>query len=126
MFNAGSYPISVAEMSNFISDADWIFTKEEYEDLIFYLAKYPEAGDVIPGTGGVRKMRWPARGQGKRGGARVIYYFRDLNVPLYLLAAYAKGEKLNITAREKVAMSIMVDELVTASMGRRLRVVRNS
>jgi mRNA-degrading endonuclease RelE of RelBE toxin-antitoxin system len=126
MFNAGSYPICIAEMSDFTDDAGRIFTKDEYEQLVLFLAKYPEAGDVIPGTGGVRKVRWRARGQGKRGGARVIYYFRDLNVPVYLLAVYAKGEKLNLTAGEKKAMSIMVTQIVNASVHKRLKVVINS
>ena len=63
---------------------------------------------------------------GKQGGARVIYYFRDLNVPVYLLAVYAKGEKLNLTAGEKKAMSQMVDQIVNASVHKRLKVVRNS
>jgi hypothetical protein len=126
MFNAGSYPISIAEMPDFIGDAGRIFTKDEHEQLVLFLAKYPDAGDIIPGTGGVRKVRWPARGQGKRGGARVIYYFRDLNVPVYLLAAYAKGEKLNLTAGEKKAMSWMVDQIVSATVHQRIRIVRNS
>ena len=91
-----------------------------------FLANHPDAGEVIPGTGGIRKVRWPARGQGKRGGARVIYYFRDLNMPVYLLAAYAKGEKINLTAGEKKAMRKAVDLIVEASMARRSRVVRRA
>jgi hypothetical protein len=119
MFNASSYYISIAEMQGFIDDATSIFTQDEYESLIVFLANYPDAGDVIPGTGGVRKVRWPALGQGKRGGARVIYYFRDLNMPVYLLAAYAKGEKIDLTAAEKKAMRKMVDLIVAATMARR-------
>lgn len=126
MFNAGSYFISIAEMAQFIEDADRIFTDDEYDRLVLFLADHPDAGEIIPGTGGVRKMRWPARGQGKRGGARVIYYFRDLNVPVYLLAVYAKGEKINLTEKEKKMMRHAVDEIVQASMVGRLRVVRRA
>jgi hypothetical protein len=126
MFNAGSYYISISEMQGFINDAARIFTADEYDSLMIFLANHPDAGEVIPATGGVRKVRWPARGQGKRCGARVIYYFRDLNMPVYLLAVYAKGEKINLTAGEKKAMRKMVDLIVEASMDRRSRVVRRA
>lgn len=62
--------------------------------------------------GGVRKIRWAAGGKGKRGGARVIYYFRDLNIPVFLLAVYKKGEKLNLTMSEREQMRALVDHLV--------------
>ena len=101
MFNAGSYWISIVEMDSFSEDARNVFTKDEWEELVNFLAQYPDAGELIPGTGGVRKVRWRAKGQGKRGGARVIYYFRDLNVPVYLLAVYAKNEKLDLSENEK-------------------------
>jgi mRNA-degrading endonuclease RelE of RelBE toxin-antitoxin system len=94
MFNAGNYLISIAEVKSFIDDADDIFTEDELDALRYQLAQFPDSGDIIPDTGGVRKIRHGARGQGKRGGARVIYYFRDLNVPVYLLAVYTKGEKI--------------------------------
>jgi RelE toxin of RelE / RelB toxin-antitoxin system len=123
MFNAGSYLITIAEMDQFTGDAENIFTETEYEELILFLAEYPDAGEIIPGTGGVRKVRWRARGQGKRGGARVVYYFRDLNVPVYLLAVYAKGEKLNLTEAEKKTMARIVDALVDSAMAKRLRVI---
>jgi hypothetical protein len=126
MFNAGSYLISIAEMDDFFVDAKKIFTEDEYEELILFLAEHPDAGEIMPGTGGVRKVRWPAKGQGKRGGARVIYYFRDLNVPVYLLAVYAKGEKLNLTEAEKRQMSKIVDSIVEAAMAKRFRVIRRA
>ena len=126
MFNAGSYLITIAELADFIEDSKRIFTEAEYEELVLFLAEHPDSGEVIPGTGGVRKVRWPARGQGKRGGARVIYYFRDLNVPVYLLAVYAKGEKINLSQREKKMMSRYVDLIVKAIMAKRLRVVKRA
>jgi hypothetical protein len=126
MFNAGSYYISISEMDPFVEDAERIFTKNEYENLILFLANHPDAGELIQGTGGVRKVRWPARGQGKRGGARVVYYFRDLNVPVYLLAVYAKGEKISLTEKEKKMMRRTVDQIVQATMARRLRIVRRA
>ncbi len=121
MFKAGAHAITIAETAQFESDARAIFTDAEYQRLILFLAHHPDAGDLVPETGGVRKLRWAARGQGKRGGARVIYYFRDINVPVYLLAAYAKGEKINLTAAEKKAMRGMIDDIVEANMTRRGR-----
>lgn len=112
MFNACNYPITIAEMASCTRDMASVFNAREYEDLISHLATYPEAGVIIPGTGGIRKLRWRARSQGKRGGARVIYYFRDLNMPVYLLAVYAKGERMDITEAEKAAMHHLVNELV--------------
>ena len=123
MFNAGSYWITIAEMASFEKEARDIFNDDEYNDLVLHLATHPDAGDIIPDTGGVRKIRWPARGQGKRSGARVIYYFRDLNVPVYLLAVYAKGEKINLTMAEKKQMRKSVDLISSAAVGRRMKVV---
>lgn len=76
------------------------------------------AGAVIPGTGGLRKVRWAMPGKGKRGGARVIYYHHEADYPLILLAGYAKNEKADLTAAEKKAMSACV-ETVRALVRRR-------
>ncbi|WP_151978492.1 MULTISPECIES: type II toxin-antitoxin system RelE/ParE family toxin [unclassified Roseovarius] len=93
-------------------DLDSVLSESEHDQLIDWLALNPDAGDIIPGTKGVRKSRWGYDGQGKRGGLRIIYYFRDLNMPIYLIAVYKKNEKLNLTAREKRVISQMVDEIV--------------
>lgn len=119
MFNAGAYGITIAELASFEAEARSVFTEPEYESLILFLAEQPDAGVLIPDTGGIRKLRWRARGQGKRGGARVIYYFRDLNVPVYLLAVYVKGEKLDLTEVEKRQMRRLIDRIVTANAARR-------
>lgn len=111
--------MTICEVSAFASEARQVFTEDEHERLIIYLAFYPDSGDVMTETGGLRKLRWPARGQGKRGGARVVYYFRDANMPLYLLAVYTKGEKIDLTHAEKKAMRGMVVALVEAAMQRR-------
>lgn len=69
---------------------------EEYQGLQIYLAAYPDAGDVIPGTRGCRKLRWGAEGRGKRGGVRVIYYCQAKNGWIYRLTLYAKNEESNL------------------------------
>ena len=63
-----------------------------------WLASYPDAGDVIPGSGGCRKVRWSRRGMGKRAGVRVIYYLPTTSGPLWLLLIYAKNAQDNIPA----------------------------
>ncbi len=73
MFKANNYLISIVETRSYLSDAENIFTEDERSKLADFLATNPHFGDVIPGCGGVRKLRWGARGLGKRGGARVIY-----------------------------------------------------
>jgi mRNA-degrading endonuclease RelE of RelBE toxin-antitoxin system len=71
---------------------------EEYSSLQHDLAALPESGDVIPGTGGVRKIRWAVRGRGKRGGVRVVYVARVAKEVIWLLTIYAKNEAESIPA----------------------------
>jgi hypothetical protein len=77
--------LTVMETSVFARRAEQLLTVEEHEDLILYLALHPESGDVIPGAGGVRKVRFAAKGRGKSGGVRAIYYFFDEQNPRYAL-----------------------------------------
>lgn len=70
---------------------------EQYGELQRYLIKHPTAGDIVPKSGGVRKLRWKMAGRGKRGGMRVIYYLKD-KTTIYLLTVYSKGEVSNISA----------------------------
>ena len=72
---------------------------EEYAALQLALRRDPEAGPVIPGSGGVRKLRWAAAGRGKRGGYRVIYYVRRANGVIWMLTMYPKNVAENISAR---------------------------
>lgn len=74
---------------------------EQRTDLVDYLAYNPRAGDLIPGTGGVRKLRWGLEGRGKRGGARVIYFHHDAGMPLFALTALAKNEQADLSERDR-------------------------
>jgi len=78
------------------------------------LAANPAAGDEIPGTGGVRKIRFAASGRGKRGGARVIYYYLDETIPIYALLVYAKNVKTDMTPDEKRVVAALATELKKA------------
>ena len=85
------------------------------EVLIGYLAEFPKAGVVMPGTGGIRKLRWAREGMGKRGGVRIIYYFHDDRMPLYLLTVFAKNEKADLNAADRKALANFVADLSEAA-----------
>jgi mRNA-degrading endonuclease RelE of RelBE toxin-antitoxin system len=73
-------------------------TDDEYLGLQGFLLKYPEFGKVVPGSGGIRKIRWAVAGKGKSGGLRVIYYFKKQDDEIWLLTIYKKSEVANIPA----------------------------
>jgi hypothetical protein len=93
--------ITVAETELFVRQAKDVWDEAGREAFVDFIAQNPEAGDVIPDTGGVRKIRWARAGTGKRGGARVIYFHHDPDHPLYLLMVYAKARQENLTPDEK-------------------------
>ena len=84
------------ETSIFTQRITKLLTDDEYHDLQVVLAENPKAGDVIPGAGGLRKLRWRAAGRGKRGGLRIIYYCWSEH-RLYLIFAYDKTEQGDLT-----------------------------
>jgi hypothetical protein len=92
--------ITVAETAVFVRQAASVWDDAEREEFVSFIAANPETGDVIPETGGVRKVRWSRPGTGKRGGARVIYFYHDANQPLYLLMVYAKARQADLSADE--------------------------
>ncbi len=94
-------PLSIVETPEFLSATRKLMTEAERTLLINFLAVNPTAGDLIPGTGGVRKLRWGLEGRGKRGGARVIYFFHDPGMPLFALTAYAKNERADLTQQDR-------------------------
>src|SRR5271165_3004758 len=81
-------------------------TDDEYREMQGRLASAPEAGDMIPGTGGFRKLRWadPRRGKGRRGGLRVIYYYFLSDFQILLVTIYGKDEAADLTPSEKRAL----------------------
>ena len=98
---------TVAESRAFTRRAPELLSEQARTDLIDLLARDPLAGDMIPGTGGLRKLRWAAdaKGQGTRSGARVIYYVLTEDHPIYLMAIYGKGERADLTPDGKQAMA---------------------
>ena len=90
--------LTVIETPIFQSMAADIWTQTEREDFAVYISEHPLVGDVIPQTGGLRKLRWARQGMGKRGGARVIYYTRLPQGEIVLIAVYAKAKFDNLPA----------------------------
>jgi len=86
------------EISKFTSLLDDYLNDEEYRKLQNYLLENPKAGVILRGSGGIRKLRWAARGKGKSGGVRIIYYWAEQPEHIYLLTLYSKGEQENIDA----------------------------
>ncbi len=103
---------TVAELPEYTRVADKLLSAAERLDVVRYLAEHPKAGDLLEGTGGVRKLRWGRGGQGKSGGVRVVYYVYDETMPLYLLTLFAKGDKSNLTQAERNELAGLVDVLV--------------
>lgn len=98
----------------FIRSAEKLLDAIERQDVINYLALHPKAGEVMQGTGGVRKLRWGRGGQGKSGGVRVIYYFHNESMPLYLLTLFSKNERSNLSQAERNKLSELTRMLVLA------------
>ena len=90
--------------------------EEEYLLLQEALASNPTAGDVMPGTGGFRKMRWadPRRGKGRRGGLRLIYYYFSSDGQIWLMTIYDKSEMVDLSAREKKTLRDAVEKEMKA------------
>jgi hypothetical protein len=85
--------------------------KNDYDDLKKELVINPERGDLIPGTGGVRKIRMKSASKGKRGGFRACYYYLVQDEEIYLLLLYAKNEQENLTMDEKKDLKLFIHEL---------------
>lgn len=113
MLGAGRYPITVAELRSYSQDADRVFTEEEHERLKERLAFLPDSGDTIAGTGGVRKLLWPFKDRrGRAREAHVLYFFHDLNMPLYMLAIFVQAEWRELDDESRNELARLVEELV--------------
>ena len=93
---------TVVETPVFLSEARSLGMPDaERLAIVTWIAANPEAGDVIEGTGGARKVRFAGRGKGKSGGYRVITFFTGTDIPVFLLNIFAKNEKTDLTAKER-------------------------
>jgi hypothetical protein len=96
------------EASTFTKLIGIYLTDDEYLGLQNYLLKYPDAGKIVRGSGGVRKLRWAISGQGKSGGLRVIYYWKRQDDEIWMLTVYGKSERETIPGHilKKIAEEI--------------------
>ena len=97
------------ETDIFTEDVKTLLDDDEYHRFQIFLATQPEYGDLIQNTGGLRKIRWLAGGKGKRGGVRVIYFYRTREFEIRLLLIYLKGVKDDLSASEKAILKKMIE-----------------
>lgn len=99
--------IEVAPFTKYLRD---YLNDDEYRELQNFLIEQPEAGDLIQGTGGLRKLRWSMDNQGKRRGVRVIYYWQISRDQIYLFTLYAKNEMSDLSSNEKKVLKKMLED----------------
>lgn len=93
--------IAIIELPSFNKKAAILFRTKELDELKKYLMIHPDKGDIIPSTGGIRKMRWTSGDKGKRGGARVIYFYYIYGSEIFLMTCYSKKDQEDISPSEK-------------------------
>jgi len=101
--------VVIVETRAFTARIDDLLTDEQYRGLQPHLVRRPTAGSAIPGTGGLRKLRWVASGRGKRGGTRVIYFWHPASSQLLMLFAFGKNERTDLTAEQRKVLRQIVE-----------------
>jgi hypothetical protein len=107
---------TITEMPEYIRRADELLSESECKSVIDYLSARPRVGDIMEGTGGIRKLRWGRGNKGKSGGVRVIYYYHDERIPLYLLTIFGKNERTNLSKAERNELAKLVSVLTHAAL----------
>jgi mRNA-degrading endonuclease RelE of RelBE toxin-antitoxin system len=107
--------ITVAELPEYMRQAERFLSEAERREVIDYLASRPKAGVLIRATGGIRKLRWARGARGKSAGVRVIYYFHSERIPLYLLTMFGKNEQSDLSAAERNGLAALVKLLIEES-----------
>jgi hypothetical protein len=110
--------ITIAELPEYIRRSEKLLDEEERNGIIDYLAVHHTAGDIMKGTGGIRKLRWSRKGKGKRGGVRVIYYFFKETAPLFLLTVFGKNEKDNLSKAERNELAKLTEKIAESYKGK--------
>ena len=103
---------TLVPIGTFEGKARRLLGKAGFDDMLEFLAKRPKAGRIIQGTGGLRKVRMARAGTGKSGGTRVIYYYHNEAIPLFLLNIFGKNEKSNLSKSERNALNKLTTILV--------------
>jgi len=103
---------TVVETPSYLADAERLFSLDERKAIVDRLASDPTCGVVIPGGGGIRKVRFGFGARGKSGGARIVYLFSGTHLPVFILAVFAKNEKANLSVSERNALGKMVAAMI--------------
>ncbi|MBM3581523.1 MAG: addiction module toxin RelE [Alphaproteobacteria bacterium] len=110
----GEVPRTVVELPEFVTFAKHHLTEDERTALVVHLALNPSDGILLRGSGGLRKLRWAAKGKGKSGGVRVVHYFGGEDLPVFLINGFAKSEMENIGAAARNMYRKLLPLLVRA------------
>ncbi len=105
--------IAVVETETYLSTAETLLADEERTAIVDMIAADPTQGDLMQGTGGLRKVRVPLPGRGKRGGGRLITFFHDEEIPVFLIALYPKNVQADLTPDQRKAARRMTDAIRT-------------
>ena len=103
---------TVVETPSYLADAERLFSLDERKAIVDRLAADPTCGVIVPGGGGIRKVRFGFGARGKSGGARIIYLFCGTGLPIFVLAVFAKNEKANLSAAERNALGKLVATII--------------
>ena len=98
------------ETSVFTKQVNKLLSEDDYRQLQRFLTDLPDAGDLIRGSGGVRKLRWGFSSSGKRGGTRIIYYWAVKHDQIFMLLMYPKNKQDNLTAKQIQMMRKIVED----------------
>src|SRR5688572_15694171 len=104
--------ITIVETNVFYRECRKILTEDQVEEMKGFLAVNPTAGDLIPALRGIRKLRWRINQKGKSGGVRIIYFFYNKDMPLFLLDIYSKSARTDLKARQKNVLNKLIDDLI--------------
>jgi mRNA-degrading endonuclease RelE of RelBE toxin-antitoxin system len=104
---------TVVETPEFIKEAERCMEGETRKEFVDYIALNPMEGRIMRGTGGARKIRWSSnKNQGKRGGVRVVYYYHDEDLPVFLFTVYGKSVKENLSKTECNALQSIIKQII--------------
>jgi len=103
---------TIVELPEFQRRSSGLISDSAKQGIINYLATHPQTGAILQGTGGIRKFRWSSGNKGKSGGVRVIYYYHNDQMPIFLLSIFSKSEKSNLTKSERNDLAKFTTHLV--------------
>jgi hypothetical protein len=110
--------MTVVETAVYVDRSRRCMSEREREEAVKTIAENPDCGDVLVGTGGVRKMRFAVQGRGKSGGVRIVYFFKNEGMPVFMLTVFAKNEKANLSQAERNELAKLVKILVATYGGK--------